>query len=407
MVSGSPPGSGGPKLCWGSGKRRHGPAGPFFAEHRMDSLNRHEQLLRVFHLIDILFGARQPLTTAELKERLVSRGVIDEMSDKNIRRDVEFLGKFGYAVKRSRKRSSRGAMCDAWSIQPGRGAGELSPPAITLPELLSLAVAREFLAPLAGTVYWRGIAQLLAKLERIATPDLLDYVLAHRDGLVVHPRPTEAKYRSRTLSAVNRAIRQSLELELRYTSLADDKPRRITVRPEALVAYEGAIYIAGTRPPAAGEPVNGAAAGLRFYKLDRVVDARVSSRAFARQGMAIDALLADSITLYRSPEPARRYRIRIDAARARWAREKPFHPGQKVRSLPDGGITIEIERAWDGEMLPQILALGEHVEVLEPADVRDQLAATARRIAARHESPSGRKRAAGERPARRRVAHAK
>ncbi|MEY3205947.1 MAG: hypothetical protein RLZZ21_2278, partial [Planctomycetota bacterium] len=32
----------------------------------MDSISRHEQLLRVFHLIDILFGARQPLTTAEL-----------------------------------------------------------------------------------------------------------------------------------------------------------------------------------------------------------------------------------------------------------------------------------------------------------------------------------------------------
>jgi hypothetical protein len=30
----------------------------------MDSISRHEQLLRVFHLIDILFGARQPLTTA-------------------------------------------------------------------------------------------------------------------------------------------------------------------------------------------------------------------------------------------------------------------------------------------------------------------------------------------------------
>ena len=33
-------------------------------EAHMDSLSRHEQVLRVFHLIDILFGARQALTTA-------------------------------------------------------------------------------------------------------------------------------------------------------------------------------------------------------------------------------------------------------------------------------------------------------------------------------------------------------
>jgi predicted DNA-binding transcriptional regulator YafY len=367
----------------------------------MDSISRHEQLLRVFHVIDILFGARQPLTTAELKERLIDRGVIDRMSDKNLRRDVEFLGKFGYAIKRSRKRTARGTTCDAWSIQPGRGAEELAAPAVTLPELLSLAVAREFLAPLAGTSYWRGIGQLLAKLEAVATPELLDYAATHRDGLVVHPRPTAAKYRSRTLSAVNRAIRQALELSLAYTSLADEKPRRITIRPEALVVYEGAIYIAGER---GGGDAGPARAGIRFFKLDRVTDARVTSRSFTRRAAAVDRLLADSITLFRAPGAARRYRIRIDAARARWAREKPFHPGQRVKAMPDGGILIEIERAWDGEMLPQLLALGEHVEVFEPADVRSEIASVAGRIAARHAAPAGRR---AKPPApRRRVAQA-
>jgi predicted DNA-binding transcriptional regulator YafY len=372
----------------------------------MDSISRHEQLLRVFHLIDILFGARQPLTMAELKDRLVARGVIDRMSERNLRRDVDFLGKFGYALKRSRKRTSRGSTCDAWSIQAGRGADELSPPAVTLPELLSLAVAREFLAPLAGTFYWRGIGQLLAKLERVATPELLDYVAAHRDGLVVHPRPAPPKYRSKTLTAINRAIRQSLELSLRYTSLGADEPRRITIRPEALVAYEGAIYIAGTRAPAAGGAAD--AAGVRFFKLDRVADARVTSRTFTRRAARVDALLADSITLYRSIEPPRRYRIRVDAERARWACEKPFHPGQRVKRDRDGSVVLEIERAWDGEMLPQLLALGEHVEVLEPADVRARLAATAERIAARHASPTGRRpTAAPRRRAAGGVAHAK
>jgi predicted DNA-binding transcriptional regulator YafY len=373
----------------------------------MDSISRHEQLLRVFHLIDILFGARQPLTMTELKDRLVARGVIDRMSERNLRRDVDFLGKFGYALKRSRKRTSRGSTCDAWSIQAGRGADELAPPAVTLPELLSLAVAREFLAPLAGTFYWRGIGQLLGKLERVATPELLDYVAAHREGLVVHPRPLAAKYRSKTLTAINRAIRQSLELTLRYTSLGAEKPRRITIHPEALVAYEGAIYIAGTRAPAAGgdtaEP-----ADVRFFKLDRVADARVTSRTFTRRQARVEGLLADSITLYRSTEPPRRYRIRVDAERARWACEKPFHPGQRVKRDRDGSVVLEIERAWDGEMLPQLLALGEHVEVLEPADVRAGLATTARQIAARHAGPPGRrlKTTAGRRAAQR-VAHAK
>jgi predicted DNA-binding transcriptional regulator YafY len=352
----------------------------------MDSINRHEQLLRVFSLIDILFGARHPLTTAELKERLRARGVIDEMSDKNIRRDVEFLENFGYAVKRSKRRSPRGTVCTAWSIEPGKGAEELVAPAVTLSELLSLAAARDFLAPLAGTCYWRGIGQLMAKLEKVATPALIAYAESHKDGLVVHPKPAAAKYRARMLNAVNRAIRRSLELEIRYTSLADARPRRTVLRPEALVVYDGAIYIAAVKvaKPVTGRRRGDADDAIRFFKLDRVADARVTSRSFTRRTEPVTDLLADSITLYRSPAAPRRYRIRVDAARARWAREKPFHPRQRVRELADGGVILDIDRGWDDEMIPQLLGLGDMVEVLEPEDVRDRIVDEARKIVDRY-----------------------
>jgi predicted DNA-binding transcriptional regulator YafY len=369
----------------------------------MDSISRHEQLLRVFHLIDILFSARHPLTIAELKDRLRDRGVIDEMSDKNVRRDIEFLEKFGYAVMQTKKRTDRGTTCQAWSIEPGKGAAELKTPAISLPELLSLAVARDFLTPLAGTFYWRGISQLIAKLEQIATPQLLEYVDAHREGLLIHPKPAEAKYRARMLNAINRAIRNTVELEIRYTSLADATPKKYTIRPESLVLYDGSVYIAGYRvAPAAEKPAGatkqskatakqahdaqGRATGesdntIRFFKLDRVAEAKPTSRTFTPSAESVESLLADSITIFRSADPPRPYRIRVKAARARWACEKPFHPGQKVSPQADGSVILDIERAWDDEMVPQLLGLADMVEVLEPEDIRDRLRETAQRIA--------------------------
>ena len=361
----------------------------------MDSLSRHEQLLRVFHLIDILFTARFPLTTAELKQRLQERGAIEEMSDRNVRRDLEFLEKFGYALTRSKKQTERGAARQAWAIEVGRGAEELRAPAVGLPELLSLAVARDFLAPLAGTVYWRGIAQLIARLETIATPALLAYVESHKDGLLVHPRPVGGKYRSGMLSAVNRAIRHAVELEIRYTSLADEKPRVYTIRPESLVVYDGSVYIAAYlgRPPARpgrSSPARRTPAGddaLRFFKLDRVAEARPTSRSFTRKSESVESLLADSITIFRSVEPPRRYRIRVRPERARWACEKPFHPQQRVTHEADGGVILDIPRCWDDEMVPQLLGLADMVEVLEPEDVRDRLLETAQRIAALYTCP--------------------
>jgi proteasome accessory factor B len=344
----------------------------------MDSISRHEQLLRVFHLIDILFGARGPLTIGELKDELKRRSVIDDMSDKNLRRDVDFLAKFGYALKPSKKRGQRGSLCQAWSIEVGKGAKELGGPAVTLPELLSLAVARDFLAPLAGTFYWRGIAQLMARLERIVTPDLLQYVEEHKDGLVIHPRPARAKYAASTLNAVNRAIRNRLELEIRYASLASGRAQAYRIRPEALVLYDGSLYIAATR---ADRPAGDAA---RFFKLDRVAGAKPTSKPFAPRGESVESLLADSITIFRSADPPQRYRLRIAAERAVWAQEKPFHPGQTLRMEADGSALVTIERAWDDEMIPQLLALGEHVEVLEPESARERLLQTARQIAARY-----------------------
>ena len=264
-------------------------------------------------------------------------------------------------------------------------------------------MARDFLAPLAGTFYWRGISQLIAKLEQVATPQLLEYVEAHKEGLLIHPRPTAAKYRSRTLNAINRAIRNTVELEIRYTSLADHKPKKYTIRPEALVLYDGSVYIAGYRVDAAGAKPSRAAKPspaakpskaardvaastadetVRFFKLDRVAEAKPSSRTFTRSARPVESLLADSITIFRSAEPPRRYRLRVQAARARWACERPFHPRQKVSPQADGSVILDIERAWDDEMIPQLLGLADMVEVLEPEDVRDRLLETAQRIAA-------------------------
>ena len=353
----------------------------------MDSLNRHEQLLRVFHLIDILCAARQPLSAVEMKEMLRERGVIEEMSDKNIRRDIDFLQKFGYALRPTEKLSSRGRQVKAWALEVGRGRRDLATPPVSLPELFSLAVARDFLMPLAGTFYWRGISQLLGRVERIATPELLEYVGRHKEGLVVHPRPAAAKYPARVLGAINRAIRNSQELAIRYTSLSDESPRTQRIEPEALVLYHGSIYVAAYRAPNLRRKVGSstsASEAVRFFKLDRVADARVSARKFTPRERSVETLLADSITIYRSDAPPRKYRIRISASRARWAQEKPFHPRQKIRPEANGDIILDIDRAWDEEMIPHLLGLADCAEVLEPADVRERMLAIAQGIAAKY-----------------------
>lgn len=386
----------------------------------VDSFNRHEQLLRLFHVIDILTAARRELTTAEVRERLISRGVVDEVSEKSVHRDIEFLTRVGYSINRTQKPVDRGRPPTAWRLtSPAKTS--TAPPTVTLAELLSLMAARDLFAPLAGTVYWRGIAHVIAKIEAVATPALLAHAEGLTDGLVVHPPAAATKYPSDLLNSLHHAIRHSLELEIHYHRLGTDEPASSLVHPEALVLYGGSLYLAAHRPPAdhsevahSGIPdrsappssssIGGGGGGesppppssaaerpapqIRFFKLARFASAKVMPRRFTRQGVRVEDLLADSITIYRSPEPPRRYRIRVAAERARWACEKPFHPQQQVTPEPDGSITLDIPRAWDNELIPQLLALGHHAEVLSPADTRDRLAEEARRILAGPRSAS-------------------
>lgn len=247
-----------------------------------------------------------------------------------------------------------------------------------------MLVARDFLAPLAGTVYWRGIAALLARVEALATPALVAHADTLREGLVVHPRPAEGRYEPRLLAAINRSIRQRLQLQIRYRGQGDRDAQRRTIEPDALVLYDGVLYVAAC-PVAKGIA---AAPGLRFFKLDRVEVARVTKRPFPPRAVSVADELGDSITIYRSATvPPRRFRLRVAPHRARWACEKPFHPRQQVTRLADGSVELVIPRAWDDELVPQLLALEEWVEVLEPADVRERIAATTERIVALYRRP--------------------
>ena len=190
----------------------------------MNSINRYEQLLRMCYLIEILSNARRPLSTSELKEGLVDRGAGDGLCDRTVRRDLGFLESFGYPLKRDSSSCGGRGKGGRWSLEGRTAQGGLTPPPMSLPEVLALLVARDYLSPLAGTLYWKGLTELLARAERQASPALIEFAKEHRDGVVVHPTPEKGRYRARLLAAVNRSIRNKLELEILYQAFATRRP---------------------------------------------------------------------------------------------------------------------------------------------------------------------------------------
>lgn len=115
-------------------------------------------------------------------------------------------------------------------------------------------------------------------------------------------------------------------------------------------------------------------------KLNRISKVKVLDERFtAKDDGAADKLFSSSVGIFRSDKP-QRFRIRFDAETAPWAIETPFHQKQTVAQRRDGGVTIEISSAYEDEIIPRVLGLGAHAEILQPKSARDKVKKTAREL---------------------------
>lgn len=65
--------------------------------------------------------------------------------------------------------------------------------------------------------------------------------------------------------------------------------------------------------------------------------------------------------------------LRFNAFRARWIREQHWHPEQRIRETPDGGIEISFPVADFREVKMMVLQFGADVHVLAPEALRDEI----------------------------------
>jgi predicted DNA-binding transcriptional regulator YafY len=71
-------------------------------------------------------------------------------------------------------------------------------------------------------------------------------------------------------------------------------------------------------------------------------------------------------------------KLRFTPERARWVSRELWHPKQKLTPQADGRLLMELPFTDVRELSMDILRQGHHVEVLEPPELRDQVAAELR-----------------------------
>ena len=150
---------------------------------------------------------------------------------------------------------------------------------------------------------------------------------------------------------------------------------RFAIEPHALVIHQGALYVL------AWQPRHGSWLHLALHRVDGL---EVADERFTRQeSFQLADFLNGAFGIWSAPpQPVV---LDFGAQVGGFVRERQWHPTQTLEARPDGGVRLTMRVGLSPELRAWILRWGRHVEVVEPAALRDEVRGELRLAAARYE----------------------
>lgn len=250
----------------------------------------------------------------------------------------------------------------------------LPPLRLSVPEAIVLFLAARLIARWSDQ-YDAAVVSAFTKLADLLPQPIARHVAATMLAVGEHD-PNEPFTRS--FSTVARGWAEGRVVELAYDpGSGQEKVTRVHpyfLEPDAALR---SVYLIG---------FDEQADAMRTYKVERIRTATLTvDRYEIPEDFDPDRWLAHSWGIWSSDTtPTARVRLRFAQSVAHRVREAVWHRSQELTDLPDGGVEMEVTVAGTVEIRPWILSWGEAVEVLEPPELRDAVAAAVRDAAAHY-----------------------
>ena len=304
----------------------------------------------------LLLQARGQVTAAQVATEL-------EISERTARRDLEALGMAGLPVYSQAGRNG------GWRLAGG-GRTDLSG--------LNAAEARALFLVAGTSSATPEVKAALRKLVRALPASFRASAETAASAVVVDPvgwdTPTRRPRPPEFLDAVQRAVVESEQIRLGYVARDRATTTRV-VHPLGLASKGATWYLVANTD-----------AGLRTFRVDRMTAVEPTGEPVERPaGFDLDEawrLIADEVDQKRAP-----LRVRAKAAPGivqllRWVL------GTRVRIGPtgaDGLVEVELRGHHAPGIAGEIAGFGADLEVLEPQEVRAELARIGRELVDRYD----------------------
>ena len=305
----------------------------------------------------LLLQAHGRLTGRELAKRL-------EVSGRTVHRDMEALSAAGVPVFALRGARGGWQLDEGWRTQvPGLDEGELH--ALLMAQPRSLGDARLIAA--AERAYGKLMASLPSSMR--------DRAVSMQQRLYVDPTGWRGTTENLTmLPVVQEALARERKLKLHYWRAGKERVER-AVDPLGLVAKGSAWYLVARSEDA-----------FRTYRVSRIETAEMLEAAVERPaGFDLAEYWKTSTAKFEEGLPRYDATLRLEPRAAKWLRMWRFTSPAQVVAGPDadGWVTMHLLFDHEEEAFFMVLGLGARVDVIEPAALRERIAAEAAAVLAR------------------------
>ena len=185
-------------------------------------------------------------------------------------------------------------------------------------------------------------------------------------GYACRPGP-KVKTSPLVTGAIAEALKAPFSLNIRYQGKQDQGPRERTVEPYGMLL--GTRHYLIERDPSIGPD-------FRRFRLDRITHAEITGQSFVRdKDFDLDAYAAKSFGSYHSDAEFGLVVWRFRPAAAATARDFLFHPDQIMTDHSDSGLIVTFRASGWVEIAWHLYQWGKEVEVIEPPELREMVAA--------------------------------
>lgn len=308
---------------------------------------RNQEVIRQWKVLHALESSRHGVSIDALAAEV-------DVTTRTIRRDLAALQEAGFPLFDEHDDEGRARWRLDGQVLKGIETG------FTLAEMCALYLSRNLLESVAGTPFQRDLKLAFARLEKMLSPrmrqflDRLPTVLAAKPG----PRIRGGESSPDIVAKLLEATLHFRTATMRYHSVSSARVKDYLVHPYRLAFAQGGLYLLAYVPDYQD---------VRTFAVERIASVSLEKQTFTPKPGIADDVFANSLGV--NTGPAAKVEIEFDAKVAPYVQGRVWHASQQVKEGAAGNLVLSMSVCHDWALRSWILSWGPFARVITPASL--------------------------------------